>query len=187
MVYSKMEKFPGIQFVLFTFLDNPTDRCLTLYSTYFHKELKHQENSLNSSYVPKFLRDYGVTLQALNKVTESKDFKALHNQLEVKLETLRCDWTMRYALPTEKLNIAALKRRFLASFCKLLSNAATGFVALTGIKNYSGHEAVLDLLVSTPSIVITEPFATSITEFLRVYKTVNKLQYISSPTIENTF
>jgi len=85
------------------------------------------------------------------------------------------------------MNRDALKRRFQESFCSLLASAARGFIALTGTSNYNEHEAVLDLLTLSPHLNLKEPIATTIAEFLTLYKTSNNLAFIPSPTVEHSF
>lgn len=175
-----------LQADLYTFLDIPTERCLTLYSAYFHKEVKLQENVINNDYVPSSVKKIGLTLQALDEVKKTEDFKALHTQLEVELDKTRRTWTSKYALPVEKMNCNALKRRFQESFCSLLASAARGFIALAGTSNYTEHEAILDLLAISPQLVLREPIAKTPNEFLLLYKQSNNIAYIPSPTVEHS-
>ena len=95
-----------------------------------------------------------VTLQSCNKVTKCKDFKTLQLKPLADLDATRRKITIEYSLPADNLHQLALKRRFQQSLCRLLTSAALGFIAEIDIKNCTEHEAVMDLLASTPSLMI---------------------------------
>lgn len=170
---------------LFQPLGDPTDQCLIKYSTYFYKNLKLQEHSINDDYLPTNLKNFGLTLQTLDTVKDSSDFKALQRQMAADLDTFKREMTTKYILGSDKITVDALRLIFQQSFCQLLFTAAQGFIALTGITHYTEHEAVMDVLATTPGILITDPYASDLEQFLRLYKATNSLHHLPSPTIEH--
>jgi len=171
---------------LFGRLGDPLKKCLIEYSTYFHRFTKLQDNRINNDYVPGNLKNFRIMLQTLDAVKESKDFKTLHSQMAVKLDAFKREMTKDFILAAEALTVKALKEKFQGSFCVLLASAAQGFIALTGTLAYSNHEAVMDLLATTPTLLIAEPYTSDLDSFLRLYKTTHQLRCLPSPTVEHS-
>ena len=53
------------------------------------------------------------------------------------------------------------------------------------IKNYTEHEAVMDLLASSPDLLLVDSIAKTYREFLLLYKEAHKLRFVPHPTIEH--
>jgi hypothetical protein len=83
------------------------------------------------------------------KVAEWRTTQTLQLKISANLEATRQRITIKYFLPADKLHRLALKRRFQLSNCRLLTSAVLGFIAEIDIKNYTKHEAVMDLLAIT--------------------------------------
>ena len=134
---------------LVKFLDDLAKKSIRLFSEFYYNNIKYQVNCSDPAYIPKSIKEIGlVTLQVTEEVMESKDFKTLQLKLSANLETTRHRITNDYFLPAEELHCLALKRRFQLSICRLLTSAALGLIAKIDIKNYTKHEAVMDLLAT---------------------------------------
>ena len=62
---------------LTTFLNAIMDQCLKAYLVYFHTSAKHNEMRLSPTHVPSSIKRIKLTLQPLDEVKESKDYRAL--------------------------------------------------------------------------------------------------------------
>jgi hypothetical protein len=171
---------------LFKFLDDLSGKCIQLYSEFFYKNVKYQANSSDPAYLPKPIKHIGlVTLQSCEEVRDCKDFKTLLTKLLTDLDATRRRITKEYLLPADNLLCLALKRRFQHSICRLLTSAALGFIAEIDIKNYTEHEAVMDLLASSPHLMLVNPISKDHREFLLLYKEAHTLKFVPRPTIEH--
>jgi hypothetical protein len=117
-------------------------------------------------------------------VKDCKDFKTLQTKLLADLEATRRRITREYILPADNLLCLALKRRFQHSICRLLTSAALGFIAEIDIKNYTEHEAVMDLLASSPHLMLVNPISNDHRESF-YSKEAHKLKFVPRPTIEH--
>jgi hypothetical protein len=52
------------------------------------------------------------------------------------------------------------------------------------IKKYTKHEAVMDLLATSPSFLLVDPIVRSHREFTLLYKEARKLNFFPTPTIK---
>lgn len=171
---------------LITFLDDLTDQTLRLYSEYFLKDVTYQENCINVNYIPKAIKTIGVTFQSLEEVKNSKDYKAILDRYVADEEATKLRWT-NYIVEVDNLTRLGLKHRFQASFCVLLTSAARGFTAEIGTHpSYTEHEAVMDLLVTSPSLLLGDPLFLNDIEFLTRYKSANKLPFLPMPTVKHS-
>ena len=171
---------------LVTFLDDLAEKSIRLFSDFYYNNIKYQANSTDQAYIPKSIKQIGlVTLQATEEVMESKDFKTLQLKLSADLDATRRRLTHDYFLPVEDLHRQSLKRRFQLSICRLLTSAALGFVAELDIKNNNEHEAVMNLLATSPTYLLVDPIANDAREFLLLYKEAHKLNFVPLPTIEH--
>ena len=153
---------------LVTFLDDLAEKSIRLFSDFYYNNIKYQANSTDQAYIPKSIKQIGlVTLQATEEVMESKDFKTLQLKLSADLDATRRRIANDYFLPVENLHRLALKRRFQLSICRLLTSAALGFIAEIDIKNNTEHEAVMNLLATSPTSLLVEPIANSNSFLLR--------------------
>ena len=161
---------------LVTFLDDLAEKSIRLFSDFYYNNIKYQANSTDQAYIPKSIKQIGlVTLQATEEVMESKDFKTLQLKLSADLDATRRRIANDYFLPVENLHRLALKRRFQLSICRLLTSAALGFIAEIDIKNNTEHEAVMNLLATSPTSLLVEPIANNAREFLLLYKEAHNL------------
>jgi len=159
---------------------------IRLFSEYFYKHVKYQANCSDPAYLLSSIKQIGlVTLQSKDEVTDCKDFKTLQLKLSANLEATRRRITKEYILPEDNLHGLALKRRFQLSICRLLTSAALGFIREIDIKNYTEHEAVMDQLVTLPSLLLMEPFAKTYLKFLQLHKEAHKLAFVPPLTIEH--
>ena len=62
---------------LVTFLGDLTNDMLHHYGNYFLRNAQYQESCLNADYVPTAIKKIGLTLQSLEEVRDSKDYKAV--------------------------------------------------------------------------------------------------------------
>jgi len=169
---------------LVTFLGDLIDNMLHHYANYFLRNVLYQESCLNADYVPTAIKKIGLTLQSLEEVKDSKDYKAIFDCYIADKEATKIRWT-EYVNEIDNLTRLGLKQRFLASFCKLLNSAARGFTAEVGTHpSYTKHEVVIDLLAITPTLLLGEPFNWTAEEFLTLYKKTNDLAYLPNPTAE---
>jgi hypothetical protein len=171
---------------LIRFLDDLAEKTIRLFSEYFYKNIKYQANLSDQTYHPKAIKQIGlVTFQIKGDVTECKDYKNLQTKLSADLKATRQRITSEYFLLADNITRLALKRRFQLSVCKLFSSAALGFIAEIDIKDYHEHKAIMDLLATSPSLLLLEPIAKSFTEFTLLYKEAHKLKFVPLPTIKH--
>jgi hypothetical protein len=181
----KSEYIETLHIGLVTFLGDLTDDMLHHYANYFLRNVLYQESSLNADYVPTAIKKIGLTLQSLEEVKDSKDYKAVLNRYIADEEATKLRWT-EYVNEVDNLTRLGLKQRFLASFCKLLNSAARGFTAEIGTyPSYTEHEVVIDLLAINPTLLLDKPFNWTAEEFLTLYKKTNDLAYLPTPTDEH--
>jgi hypothetical protein len=167
---------------LVTFLGDLIDNMLHHYANYFLRNVLYQESRLNADYVPTAIKKIGLTLQSLEEVKDSKDYKAIFDCYIADKDETKIRWT-KYVNEIDNLTRLGLKQRFLASFCKLLNSAARGFTAEVGTHpSYTEHKVVIDLLEITPTLLLGEPFKWTAEEFLTLYKKTNDLAYLPNPT-----
>jgi hypothetical protein len=136
----------------------------------------------DNAYIPTICRNAGITLQALAEVQKTTGFKNLHDELVLATEALRRDWALRFVLPIQELNCGALKKQYQIAVCRLLTMAATDFIAQVGIEGYNAHLAVVDLLVTHTDKVMA-PFSVNPHDFLDLYKEAAKLTTVPAPTV----
>ena len=100
------------------------------------------------------------------KLRTVRTIKTLQRKLSADLKATRRRITNKYFLQADNLHRLALKRRFQLSICRLLTSAALGFIVEIDIKNYTEHEAVMDLLATSPTSLLVDPIAKTSREFL---------------------
>jgi hypothetical protein len=166
------------------FLHDLTETCLRRYAAYYYKNAKHEEMHLDPNYVPASCKKIGLTLQGIDEVKETEDFKSLCSHLAVRLEEIQRKLVKDFAMRVDDMNRRALWHRFLASFCELLPKAAKVFIAQHGISGYNEHQAVVDLIATLPDEVLS---ATKMTtrEFLIFYRKTNSLAVLPTPTVQH--
>ena len=144
---AKAQYIATLHLGLRSFLDKFADESLKTYAAYFRSDAKHKEMSLADSPVPASVRKIRLTLQPLEEVKESEDFKALQTKLYAETETLQWNWAKEYALAVDKWNCEVLLRRFYALVCHILREAARGFIAQLNIAlEYNKNTAVINML-----------------------------------------
>ncbi len=164
-----------------------TDVCLHDYAKYYYNLVKIRETHLNHrTTVPNSVKSLGVTFQPLDDVKTREDFKALHSNYLVEIEKIRRSLAVKYIYPIDKMNSTCLLERFQTKVCKLLEYAGRCFIAQTEARDYTNHQAVVDLLVIHGHDITKAPLPQDIKAFLVMYKTANNLQSIPSPTVEHT-
>ncbi len=166
------------------FLHNLTKTCLRNFASYYYKNAKHKEMHLNPNYIPVSCKKIVLTLQGIDKVKETEDYKSLCSHLAVRLEEIQRELTKDYAMKVNDMNRCTLWHQFLASFCKLLPKAAKVFIAQYRIEGYTEHQAVMDFVATVPdealaSIKIATP------KFLILYKKTNAIAVIPMPTVQH--
>jgi hypothetical protein len=118
--------------------------CCIITQNYFLRNVLYQESRLNADYVPTAIKKIGLTLQSLEEVKDSKDYKAVFDRYIADKEATKIRWT-EYVNEVDNLTRLGLKQRFLTSFCKFLNSTAKGFKAEVGTHpSYTEHEAVTD-------------------------------------------
>jgi hypothetical protein len=158
---------------LVTFLGDLTDTTLHHYANYFLRNVQYQESHFNVNYVPNAINKIGLTFKSLEEVKDSKDYKAVLDRYIADLEATKIRWT-KYHKEVDNLTRLGMKHRFQASFCTLLNSAAKGFTAEVGTNpSYTNHEAVMDLLVTSPALLLGKPFYWDAMTFLTLYKKTN--------------
>ena len=167
------------------FLTDLIRQVLKDMSVSYFKSEKLKEIKATSEYVPAICRTVGMKLQAVSEVTKSSGFKALEDELAETIEATRREWATRFVLPVYDMNVKALRRRFQLSFCRLLSSAAKGFIALVGTEGYDATVAVMDLLAMYNDEVIA-PLNVTTHEFLVLLKEAAGATIIPSPTVEHS-
>ena len=172
-----------LHYGLTTFLMTLTEQCLRAYSVYHHSSAKVKEMSLNTTHVPNSIKKIRLTLQPLEEVKASEDFIALQARLVTETEALHRKWATEYSIIVDTWNCDTLLRRCQGHICFLLSQAARGFIAQFGLRNYTEHEAVMDFLALYSSAVLRTPLPLDVPTFLRVYKETNKLRLLPKPTL----
>ena len=136
-------------------------------------------------YTTPHIRETDQTIQPLDEVKESKDYKALHTRLVADTEALQRRWANEYANVVDGWNDEVLLRRFHLSVCTLLNKAARLFIAQLGIQHYSADEAVMDLLTTSLTTIIGTPLPTDLHTLLTIYKEANNLSRLPTPTVTN--
>ncbi len=166
------------------FLQDLTETCLRRYAAYYYKNAKHEEMHLDPNYVPASCKKIGLTLQGIDEVKETEDFKSLCSHLAVRLEEIQRELAKDFAMRVDDMNRRALWHRFLASFCELLPKAVKVFIAQHGISGYSEHQAVVDLIATLPDEVLS---ATKMTtrEFLIFYRKTNSIAVLPTSTVQH--
>lgn len=139
---------------------------------------------LDPNYVPASCKKIGLTLQGIDEVKETEDFKSLCSHLAVRLEEIQRELAKDFAMRVDDMNRRALWHRFLASFCELLPKAVKVFIAQHRISGYSEHQAVVDLIATLPDEVLS---ATKMTtrEFLIFYRKTNSIAVLPTPTVQH--
>ena len=168
---------------LTTFLSTLVDQSLKAYSVYFQSSSKNNEMRLNLTHVPTSIKKIRLTLQPLEEVKESEDFKALHSRLVVETEALQRKWADEYAIVVDTWNCQALLQRFYAQLCILLHRAAEGFIAQLGIKNYTASEAIIDFIGKKFHTALQSPLPLDLKHILQIYKDANHIPVLPKPTI----
>jgi hypothetical protein len=130
------------------FLLDLTETCLR---SYYYKNTKHEVMYLNPNYIPVSCKKIGLTLQGIDEVKETEDYKSLCSHLAIRLEEIQRELAKDYTVKVDNMNCHALWHRFLASFCKLLPKAVKVFIAQHGIEGYTKHQAVVDLVATLPN------------------------------------
>jgi hypothetical protein len=166
------------------FLEDLTETCLRRFAAYYYKNAKHEEMFLDANYVPTSCKKFGLTLQAMDEVKETEDYKSLCSQLAVRIKKIQRKLALDYAIRVNDLNCHALWQRFLASFCKLLPKAAKVFIAQHGINGYTKHQAVLDLVATLPNKALAS-IKMTMRKFLLLYKMTNMIAVMPAPTLQH--
>jgi hypothetical protein len=87
---------------------NLTETCLRCFASYYYKNAKHKEMLLNLNYVPVSCKKIGLTLQGIDEVKETEDYKSLCSHLAVRLEEIQCKLAKDYAMKVDDMNRCAL-------------------------------------------------------------------------------
>ena len=75
-----------------------------------------------------------------------------------------------------------MKTWYHASICKLICGLATVFIAQQGTENYSRDVAIMDIIaINWDALPVS--VGSTIPQFLDVYKALNKLPFLPTPTI----
>ena len=147
------------------------------------KRLKHKEMEHDVDYIPSSCK-IGLTLNAVDEVKKSEDFKTLNVELDTAI--VECQKTLaKFAIKAHALTVDALHERFKKAFCTALPAIARGFMAEHDIQEYDPHQAVIDCIACNRDEMIA-PLNTSISAFLKAYKAANELSTLPEPTM-NTF
>ena len=94
---------------------------------------------LNVTHVPTSVKKIRLTLQPLDEVEESKDFKALHTRLVAETEALHQKLVDDYALIVNTWNCNLILQRFQAQIYILLHLATEGITWLKKLHCKQGH------------------------------------------------
>ena len=94
---------------LVTFLGDLTDDMLHHYANYFLRNVLYQESRLNADYVPTAIKKIGLTLQSLEEVKDSKDYKAVLDRYIADEKATKIRWT-RYVNEVDNLTRLGLKQ-----------------------------------------------------------------------------
>jgi len=76
---------------LVTFLGDLTNDMLHHYANYFLRNVQYQESRLNTDYVPTAIKKISLTLQSLEEVKDSKDYKAIFDRYIAGKEATKSD------------------------------------------------------------------------------------------------
>jgi hypothetical protein len=90
------------------FLCNLTETCLRRFASYYYKNAKHKEIYLNPNYVLVSCKKIGLTLQGIEEVKETEDYKSLCSHLAVRLDEIQCKLAKNYAMKVDDMNCCAL-------------------------------------------------------------------------------
>ena len=115
----------------------------------------------------------------------SKRARTLRHYL-VEIEKLRQTLTVNYIYPLDKMNSECLLERFQTKVCRLLAYAGHCFIAQIEARQYTNHQANIDLIALHGNDIIKAPLPQELKAFLAMYKKANKLHSIPSPTVEHT-
>ena len=162
-------------------LEDHFKRLVQAHASHQHKTKKHQEMLLDPAFVPKSVRNMGLTLQALNEVRESENNQALNVRLASRLEEFRHELTRDFILPNDDMNRLALHERSTKAYCTLLFSAARGFIAQFNVKQYSEHQAVVDFIATFPDEV-TSPHNVTVIDLLKSFKKTAELTALPMPS-----
>ena len=138
---------------------------------------------LNIAHVPSSIKRIKLTLQPLEEVKASEDYKALHTRLAVETETLHRKWAHDYAHVVDSWNCKALFQRFHTQVCRLLHKAAAGFIAQLGVQNYTASEAIIDFIGTKSNTALQPPLPLDRTNLLQIYKDANNILLLPKPTL----
>ena len=92
------------------FLQDLTETCLRRYAAYYYKNAKHEEMHLDPNYVPASCKKIGLTLQGIDEVKETDDFKSLCSHLAVGLKEFKCNLAKEFAMRVDDMNRHTLWR-----------------------------------------------------------------------------
>ena len=164
------------------FLQELIKQVLGEFATHYWKQKKYREMVANTSYVPASCK-IGLTLNAVSEVKKSEDFIALNAQLDAEIAKTQRAFA-GYALRAYNMTQHAHHQRFRKKFAQLLPAAARIFGAELCLSAYREHQGVLDLLATHQDVVLSPLNITNV-DFLVLYREVNELAHIPSPTVPN--
>ena len=79
-----------LHIMLQPFLQPLTTSVLSKFATAYYADKKHEETMSDQNYVSKSIKALGIPLQGLPEVEQSKEFKALHNNLPLISKSSAC-------------------------------------------------------------------------------------------------
>lgn len=169
-----------------SFLLSLTQSCLAAYSTYHNHNVKTKDLILHPLKIPPSVKALKLILQPLDELRESEGYQALQSDLNCEMELLHRKLVDKYIKPLNLMNSDAYLKRVQLAICALLRNASKAFIAQLNIINYSADEALIDLLASTPTDILTFPLPLDATSFLTLYKEANEdITQLPLPTEKN--
>jgi hypothetical protein len=84
------------------------------------------------------------------------------------------------------MTINAMRTRYHASICKWIRGLATEFIAQQVIENYNGDVEIMDIIAINQDALLV-PLRLTLSQFLFVYKTSNKLPLLPTPSVQCNF
>ena len=169
-----------------SFLLSLTQSCLAAYSTYHNHNVKTKDLILHPLKIPPSVKALKLILQPLDELRESEGYQALQSDLNCEMELLHRKLVEKYVKPLNLMNSDAYLKRVHLAICALLRNASKAFIAQLNLINYSADEALIDLLASTPTDILTFPLPLDAASFLTLYKEANEdITQLPLPTEKN--
>ena len=180
---SMKESMKSLPSVSHPFLTPLCENILRLGSNYQYQDDKVIEMKSTPNYVSSAARKLNIVLPSDAEAQKSQAFMTLRDDLTAELEEIRVKISRNYVIKAAELTLNAKKTKYQAAVCTYVRQLAMTFIAQYDTKNYTGDQAVMDVITHKHDEMLV-PFKFTLKEFLILYKATNNLQVVPYPTVD---